>query len=327
MPDRGERLELLDKLRRFLEKHYDTTISQMTRLDQGVYRASRPGGPDWVCRVFPPERGLELVRGDAEILRTLQELGIPSERLADPNPVTSPGGRTVLITVFVDGPEPQGSEASFAWLGEAVGRILSLPPQPGAMSRDAGSLHVFVPSGGRPRAEIDAASAWLSELEGRIGPALRPSYDSLARELSTADDGRGLPDAFVHPDAVLRNVVTNPGGRLTLIDWTGAGQGPRLSAVAWSVWAAGPWDGHWSAAHIEAVVRGIRKHCELEPEELARLPNVMRVRPVLFACWRLRRAIFAGKEVTGKEWWWPDERLNEAIASHACEAFGGAGTG
>ena len=50
-------------------------------------------------------------------------------------------------------------------------------------------------------------------------------------EGTPADDATGLPEAFVHPDPVPKNAVFTSGGPV-LVDWAGAGRGPRLASLA-----------------------------------------------------------------------------------------------
>src|SRR5271169_631234 len=101
--DLEERRALLEKLRLYLEKHYEIKINSMNRLDRGVYRVDRKDGPAWVARAFPAERAVERAEGDAEVLRFLEEQDFPAERCAAPNPVSAPGGRGVLVTKYIEG--------------------------------------------------------------------------------------------------------------------------------------------------------------------------------------------------------------------------------
>jgi len=70
-----------------------------------------------------------------------------------------------------------------------------------------------------------------------------------------------------------------------LTDWTGAGRGPRLFALAVSA-----------------------------------SPVRVRARPLVFARWRLRHAVKAGSVPDGSQWWWPGESLAEKIAVRARRA-------
>jgi Ser/Thr protein kinase RdoA (MazF antagonist) len=119
-------------------------------------------------------------------------------------------------------------------------------------------------------------------------------------------------------------VIATPDARLVLIDWTGAGRGPRLGPLAVLIWSGALEKGGWSPERVDAVVAGYRSHVHLQEDELERLADVMRVRPLIFACWRYRHAILAGKQPDGTEWWWPSDELVEKIAARARAAFEGA---
>ena len=112
-PISEENLARLNLLRKYLEKHYSISITEMTRLDRSVYRVDRRAGESWVVRAFPPGRPVERVQGDAEILQFLEERGFPAERTANPEPVTSPGGQGVIVTKFVEGKPAVASESTF----------------------------------------------------------------------------------------------------------------------------------------------------------------------------------------------------------------------
>lgn len=315
---RGERVEML---RSYLEKRYQVRIARIERLDRGVFRVDREAGGRWVARVFTGARPLERVRGDAEVLRFLEAHDFPAERCVhQADPVSSAGGWSILVTEFVEGGHPERDEKTMRQLGETLGRLHALPPGSGLVARDAGALHHYAPQEGRIRNEIDAARSWLESVEAQVPAQGRSVHASLLRGIESADDLEGLPDALVHPDPVLKNFLAaaaNARDPFVLIDWTGAGRGPRLQSIALLTWAGALGDGGWSPERVDAVVDGYRSHARLDRDEGARLAAAMKVRPLVFACWRYRFAIRAGKVPDGSEWWMPDEKLAEAIASHA----------
>ncbi|MGA2665199.1 MAG: phosphotransferase [Nitrososphaerales archaeon] len=313
--------ERIEMLRRYLEKKYQTSIAHIERLDRGVFRVDRVEGGRWVARVFTSARPLERVLGDAEVLRFLEESGFPAERcVRQGDPVSSAGRWNILLTEFVEGTHPEHDEETLRRLGEALGRLHALPPGTGLVARDAGALHHYVPREGRVRNEIDAARSWLESVEAQVPAQGRSVHASLLRRVESADYLEGLPEALVHPDPVPKNFLATAGdarGPFVLIDWTGAGRGPRLQPIALLVWAGALGDGEWSRGRVDAVVDGYRSHVRLDRDEVARLAAAMNVRPLVFACWRYRFAIRAGKVPDGSEWWMPDERLSEEIASYA----------
>jgi hypothetical protein len=92
----------LDGLEGHLEDRYGIEVNAVTPLDRGVFRVDRRDGSRWVARVFPDERPLAGVQGDAAILQALERAGFPSERCADPEPVSEFLGQGVLVTGFLE---------------------------------------------------------------------------------------------------------------------------------------------------------------------------------------------------------------------------------
>jgi Ser/Thr protein kinase RdoA (MazF antagonist) len=72
---------------------------------------------------------------------------------------------------------------------------------------------------------------------------------------------------------------------------------------------------------VDPIVAGYRSHVRLREDELLRLADVMRVRPLIFACWMYRRAVVSGKQPDGTEWWWPSDEMVESITARARAAF------
>jgi Ser/Thr protein kinase RdoA (MazF antagonist) len=319
--DGAEARALLEKLRRYLERHYGIHILGLSRLERGVYRVDRQEGKSWVARVFPAERPVELVRGDAEVLRFLEEHGFPAERCACADPVSAPGGRGILVTEYIDGTAAEPSQSTLRALGELLGRLDTLPSGSGGVAREAGSLHHYSVRGGGPSVERNIAVSWLDEVDGMVPAQSRTLFQSLREQVLRDDDYSGLPESLIHPDPVLKNAITTPDSGLVLIDWTGAGRGPRLASLAVLLWSGALKEGGWSPEGVDAMVAGYRSHVQLQEKELVRLADVMRIRPLIFACWRYRRAVASGKPPNGTEWWWPDNKLVEAIAARARAAF------
>lgn len=319
--DSAEARALLEKLRLYLERHYGIQIVGLSRLDRGVYRVDRREGTSWVARVFPPERPVELVRGDADVLRFLEEHGFPAERCASPDPVTAPGGRGVIVTEYLDGTRAQRSTQTLRTMGELLGRLDTLPAGRGGVAREAGSLHHYAARGGGPAVELSNALSWLDDVKEKVPPQSRSQLESLREQLLRDDDYSGLPESLIHPDPVLKNAIVTRGSGLVLIDWTGAGRGPRLASIAVLLWSGALGQDGWSPENVDAMVAGYRVHVQLQGDELDRLAGVMRIRPLIFACWRYRHMIASGKMPDGTEWWWPSDELVEAIAARAREAF------
>jgi Ser/Thr protein kinase RdoA (MazF antagonist) len=106
------------------------------------------------------------------------------------------------------------------------------------------------------------------------------AFDALRAEVAALDVAEGLPEGLIHPDFVLANVVATPGG-MVLVDWAGAGRGPRLWPLAFLLYA----EAAKEPRRAGAVLLGYREHVTLEAEELDRLGAVARARPLILRAW------------------------------------------
>jgi hypothetical protein len=175
------------------------------------------------------------VAGDAAILRYLAAHEFPAERCAADEPVSDLDGRSVLVTGWAD-PVPRQQRwdairaaAGLSHLGALLGRLHTLDAVPaagtgvtpaagtggmgmgdGAVARPGGAWHHL--ADGLPSAEIAAASQMLAEATPLIPDTERAAFDALRAEVAALDAAEGLPEALIHPDFVLANVVATPGG-------------------------------------------------------------------------------------------------------------------
>lgn len=307
----------LDTLPAHLERSYRIKVARLTELDVGVLRVGRSDGPDWVARVFPAGRPVEAADGDGAVLRFLADRAFPAEQCAATPAVTVHEGQPVLVTEFVIGARLRTGERAFYQLGDLLGRLHTLPPGPALTQRDGGGWHHLVSSGG-PRAEIDAAAGLVEALGPDLPASQRDPQAALLAELRAAEDGYGLPQALLHPDFTPANVVATGSGPV-LVDWTGAGRGPRLWSLAFLLWAA---RAH-NLGQVAAVVAGYRRHVQPDPAELARLAGAIVVRPLTLECWHLGVGHKEPAEVVASL---PRIRdLAGQIADRAAEAFADPG--
>jgi Ser/Thr protein kinase RdoA (MazF antagonist) len=272
--DLGLQRSALAELPTHLEHRYGSTVTGSTALDVGVLRIDRQDGPSWVARVFPAARPMTEVDGDAEVLQRLATAGFPAERPAVAEPVSTLAGQGVLVTEFVQGERSRGAR-TYAVLGALLGRLHA---RPGDGLRPGGAWHLVAPGGGTTSDEIDGALTLLTELQ----------HEPLRARLAEADDCSDLPHAFVHPDFVPANAITTPDDATVVIDWTGAGRGPRLSSLGFLLWVAGATD----LRLIDTVLTRYTRHVGLEPEELARLADAVALRPLVLDAW----AVAAGRK-------------------------------
>jgi Ser/Thr protein kinase RdoA (MazF antagonist) len=264
-----------------------------------------------VARVFAAERSLEGARGDAAILQALERAGFPAERCAHADPVSEYMGQGVLVTGFLEDHGPLRPGRPAAILGALLGRLHT---HPATQVRPGGAWHHLSFTGG-PREEIAAATELLKDFFPRVGVRRLALFDRFRDEVARTDDCHDLPHAFVHPDFVPANAISTADGKLAIVDWTGAGRGPRLWSIGFLLWAAGARD----MRLVDVVVSRYRRAVELEPAELERLEGAIRGRPVMLETWSVcagRRELAAALDRIARA-----GELAESIAVHARRAF------
>lgn len=309
-----------DHLLTHLRDHYGidaVAATKASRHNDHVFRVDRRNGEPWIVRVFPPARPRVGVEGDAAILRFLELQDYPAERLAVDDAVSDLDGASVLATRFVDGGSlPEGSE-KIGMMGDLLGRLHALAPDD-SVSRPGGAGGDDPRREGSPRQDLLAALSFLAAVDTRISTDHRERFEQLREQVSSADDGHGLPEALLHgnllhdPDHAL---LTDQGP--VAINWKAAGRGPRLADVAYLMWGA-----DWAGTDgIDAGVDAYRRHVELTDEELDRLEAVMYIRPLYLVCFDYRRCLANGYQPSGEEGWWglidPEHISRAAAASRA----------
>lgn len=303
-------------LKAHLETQYNITISQVTQLDQTVFRVDCQKLPSWVARVFDSSCHIEIVEGDAEILRFLEQQSFPAERCANAEPVsTTPSGHHVLVTGFIEGRRPRKGEKLFPRLGDLLGRLHSF--ETGGLEtllRRGGAWH-HICNEGSPKEEMQAALEMLKEARKNVPADQLELVEKLKTKLKEMDDFEDLPHAFIHPDFVPSNSITSNNGELVIVDWVGAGTGPRVASLGLLFWAAG----HISMAQVEAVAVAYSKRVSLTEREVVRLSSAVWFRPLVLRCWEFctgRTKLEDVVEDIAKM-----EDLADRITSVACKVF------
>jgi hypothetical protein len=216
-----------------LEATYGIAVADVSAIgvgpgDPAALRVDRKDGPPWVARVFPAGRPAEAAAGDAAVLRHAEAHGFPAERLATDAPLSELHGQSVLVTGFIPSAPPRRAGPLPGGLGGFQARLHSLPLPSGRARRPAGALHHFAE--GTRADEVAAVKTWLDQIEPRVPTPDRRHVHRLRAALDESDAGEGLPEAFIHPDPVPVNMVGTEDGPC-LVDWTGAGVGPRAVAL------------------------------------------------------------------------------------------------
>lgn len=253
-----------------------------------VMRVDRNDGEPWVARAFPPARPRRGVEGDAQILRYLAQQGYPAESLAAEEPVSDFEGSTVLVTEFV----PNWKLPSDQWatvMGDLLGRLHALPLDT-SVDRPGGAEGGDPSREGTPRQDLLAALSFLDSVDTKVAPADREAFERFRERVRSADAGEGLPKALVHGNILAGDpdhaVMTDRGP--LVLNWKGAGVGPRLADLGWVLW------GCWDESDAIAVIDAYREHVELTLEELDRLPAVMAIRPLYLSAFGYRRNVLKG---------------------------------
>jgi Ser/Thr protein kinase RdoA (MazF antagonist) len=269
----------VDTLPAHLDEAFGIAAAKVQQLDVGVFRVDRVTGTPVVARLFSARRAHAAVLGDLAVLEQLRAAGFPAERPFGPQALSRHEGQSVLVTHFVRAaPQPARPAGDpVVALGSLVGQLHRLGRPAGAADRPAGALHHYAE--GTPADELSAARRWLRDIEPRVAAADRDQLEVLRRALADADDATGLPEAFVHPDPVPKNTVFTRDGPV-LVDWAGAGRGPRLASLALvlrSSWA-GP-----------RFMRGYAASVELDAEERRRAPDILMTRALIDIAFRVCR--------------------------------------
>jgi Ser/Thr protein kinase RdoA (MazF antagonist) len=276
----------------------------------------------WIARVFPSNRPFAAVDGDAQILAWLAKQGYPAERRVGEDCVSVLGDETVLVTEAVSAVPRAARRATIKdaggirGLGELLARLHTLELDAEAVMRPGGAWHHM--ADGRPSAELAVAADWLDRAQAQAQAGVRElsHFGALDDALEAVDDCSGLPEALIHPDFVLANVVATPGPAMVLVDWAGAGLGPRLWPLAFLLWAEGAKD----LRRVDLAVAGYRRHIQLDHEELSRIGAVIGTRALVFEIWRLHHASRAVADAAAAVA--ESARLAAAIADRARAAFG-----
>lgn len=255
--------EGVDTLAAHLQATCGIAVTRMSQLDVGVFRVDRHEATPLVARLFPSARSHAAAEADLAVLRYLADVDFPAERPIGDGALTVHEGQSLLLTGFVkEVPKAKRPPYPIVGLGSIIGRLHGLTVPAGA-DRPSGALHHFAE--GTMTDELRAVASWLDSLAKQVPDATRDAIDELGAAVDAADGGDGLPEAFVHPDPVPKNVIFTGDGPV-LVDWTSAGRGPRLASmtlVLRSGWAAVPF------------MRGYSRVVSLTEDERRRLPDLL----------------------------------------------------
>ena len=305
-------------------------IAEYGEAEGGVYRADRQDGAPWVVRVFASGRPLDRVRGDAAVLEYVERHDVPAERLVRTLHASGSSeldGQGVVVTRYVAGTRADRSPTTLLRFGDALGQLHAVPPA------QVGDAWLGRRAGALPAEDLAFGRACLSRVAGYVPTEGLATWEALRAALDATDDCDALPSALTHSDFHLDNAVLASNGHPVMIDWVGAGQGPRVAALGvllYSCAVQAPNDVLESPVAmepdrmrqvVEAVVDGYCRHLVLTPVELESLPAAVRFRPVVIAARELAASIELGRPATVSGW---SARYADAdaVAVHAQVAMG-----
>lgn len=280
-----------------------STASQLEWPDgAGLYFIDQVAGPAVVVRRSGSARPFERVVGDGAVLAYLEANGILAERVVpalDGALAVRDGETSLLVTVDAGGTPAVASADHFRQLGAVLGQLHDLRPP-------ADDRYLARRAGSTPLEDLRVARSQLQTVSARAGPHQRSERDALQTALDATSECEDCPTALVHPDAHLGNALIDEAGDLVLVDWVGAGRGPRIASLGWALYDAGL----RSEDGIEAVLDGWCSRCKPTSIELDRLGDAIRFRPLTHAV-RSFAAAIAGEDDQPRQW---DDRYQEADA-------------
>jgi Ser/Thr protein kinase RdoA (MazF antagonist) len=281
-------------------------VSQLQKGNHGVHRVDLAGGGSWVVRLFPSDRPIADVKGDAAVLRFLEKSDFPAERSA--GDVSVHEGQGVLVTEYIKGSKPKIDTATQSRLGDLLGRLHSMKGVPKPVRRPAGALHLYTVDHA-VRSEIDTARA---ALEAGAFRGTDKAWERLRAALASADDFSSLPTALIHPDPASVNAILS-GGQIRLIDWSGAGYGPRVLGLGLLLSAASSGK-TFKREWVDAIMNAYSAHVSLQKKELQGLEAAIEHRLLVHEVysWSVGRAM---QRKPPSPRYWP--RDNEGIAKMA----------
>jgi Ser/Thr protein kinase RdoA (MazF antagonist) len=225
-------------------RHVDGTV----RGESVVYQLRLPGGKSMVVRalradapVGPQFAGcgtatmVDWLTSRAATLRWLAEHGYPAPRVVPTRSgdlVGVTGAWLTFATTFVPGAVLAPDHRQLGMLGEALGRLHSIPADvEGSPGAPVGR------SAWHPEGAIPATLRRLDSVEGLLPAQWRPLQESFRQTVDAVRQQAGvLPRAVVHGDAWPGNAIMADGGggggggqaEVILIDWETSGAGLPL---------------------------------------------------------------------------------------------------
>lgn len=213
---------------RDLETHYDLSGAAVDPLSDSTraWRVRADQG-DFVLRLFNSVT-VDERRAEIDVLGFLEASSFPAARV-----LPSREGESLIVmgktcgylTSYIPGETPSASPESARDLGRIAGRLHSLD----TASHDLQPTAFTVSAERELFRQLDADPS-VQRWEGyeAVRKLLQTSWESIS-------DLDSVPNALVHTDILYENAVQAPDGDMVLIDWDGAGIGPAVQDVGYSL--------------------------------------------------------------------------------------------
>lgn len=311
-----------------LEAHYDLRVRALRPLvvtaEKRAYRVETAHGGLLVLRASAQVRAAIDAQAHAATLTFLAGQRYPAARVVADRAgaaVVEAEGWQLLVTTFVEGAPLAFTSASLHLLGARLGELHALDPAAAARAvpplRRAGML---------PTNELAWALGQLRAVEALVPQLRRARYDWLLGAIDALDRCEGLPIVIIHNDAHPGNAIVAPDGEVVLIDWEGAGFGPAILDLGFllsSAEIAPPWAPPLppDPARLRAIIAGYRQHRQLNGAELARLPDAIRFRALVFGAVDFAARVRANTRDDELPWWLARYNAATTLAARAVEEF------
>jgi Ser/Thr protein kinase RdoA (MazF antagonist) len=279
-----------DQLASHLEAHGSPKVLSVTKLDLNTSRVEFDDNVAVVARVFPSHDAVAAVSQLSSILRHLAVHDYPAERLesevvqAVTNLDENLGAGCVLVTKFIPGTRPERNRVTFHKLGQLLGRLHTMPVPDG--SPKGGAWHHLCLQGGIHE-ECEAAARMLDTARNDDANVAKLREELHHIQHAFAAEEANLPTALLHPDFVPPNIIVRQGSNdqeWAVIDWAGAGAGPRVLPLGFLLGVGAIWG---KPDLAQAAAKGYAAHARLVGAEMRVLREAAYARFLTIGCWEV----------------------------------------
>ncbi len=297
-----------------LPTEYDTTDARVTLLNHRTARVDHQSGT-WVARLGGGAHAV------ANALLYLDAGGFDAARVVSSRSgaaVTFLDGEPIVVTTYVAGETPSLAPRDLRLIGAALGRLHALGVVEKVESGAISQAEML------PDSEIGSASD-LKAIANLVPADLRDDYGAIVVACENLDRFNDGPRVLIHGDAHPWNTVIGP-DQATYVDWDSSGWGPAIIDLGFLLLSVdrGPLTDPpipSDPLRVEAVVDGYLSEHLPTREDLGRLADAVRFRPLVFASGLFVEDIRASRSPQANYGWWERCLAAEDIAGRARRRF------